>query len=127
VDLNSLVDEALNLAYHGARAQDQNLNISLEREFDPVVMPFELAPQEITRVCLNLFSNGFYAAAKRARDGDDATFTPAVKVTTRDLGDAAEIRIRDWRRHPAGGQAQAIPAVLHDQTDRRRHRARSLY
>jgi signal transduction histidine kinase len=95
IDLNSLVDEALNLAYHGARAQDQDFNIALERDFGAGIAPIDLAPQEITRVCLNLFSNGFYAANKRARDGGDATFTPALNVATRDLGEAVEIRIRD--------------------------------
>jgi signal transduction histidine kinase len=95
VDLNGLVDEALNLAYHGARAQDQNFNIALERDFGPGIAAIELAPQEITRVCLNLFSNGFYAASKRARETGDATFTPTLNIRTRDLGDAVEIRIRD--------------------------------
>jgi hypothetical protein len=33
-DLNALVEEALNLAYHGARSQDQNFDISLERDLD---------------------------------------------------------------------------------------------
>src|SRR5205085_3600500 len=59
VDLNSLIDEALNLAYHGGRAQDQSFNISLERDFDDSVAPIDLVPQDITRVCLNLFGNGF--------------------------------------------------------------------
>jgi signal transduction histidine kinase len=95
VDLNGVVDEALNLAYHGARAQDQNFNIALERDFGPGIAAIELAPQEITRVCLNLFSNGFYAASKRARETGDATFTPTLNIRTRDLGDAVEIRIRD--------------------------------
>src|SRR5208282_4177585 len=49
VDLNALVDEALNLAYHGARAQDQKFNITLERDFDHAIAPIELAPQEMTR------------------------------------------------------------------------------
>ncbi len=62
VDLNGLVEEALNLAYHGARAQDQNFNITLERDFAPALAPIELVPQDITRVFLNLFGNGFYAA-----------------------------------------------------------------
>src|SRR6516225_8792890 len=69
VDLNALIDEALNLAYHGARAQDANFNIILEREFEPGIAPIELAPQEITRVLLNLIGNGFYAATKRQREG----------------------------------------------------------
>ena len=66
VDLNGLVEEALNLAYHGARAQDQSFNITLERDYAPALKPIELAPQEMTRVFLNLFGNGFYAANKRA-------------------------------------------------------------
>lgn len=57
--------------------------------------PIELVPQDITRVCLNLFSNGFYAITKRQREGGDASFKPTVKVSTQDLGDAVEISIRD--------------------------------
>ena len=67
VDLNALIDEALNLAYHGARAQDQSFNIALEREFGEGIAPFEVNPQDMTRVFLNIFSNGFYAATGRAR------------------------------------------------------------
>jgi GAF domain-containing protein len=95
VDLNGLIEEALNLAYHGARAQDASFNITLERQFDPGLAPTELAPQEMTRVFLNLFGNGFYATAKRARDGAGPEFRPTVKVATRDLGDAVEVRVRD--------------------------------
>jgi signal transduction histidine kinase len=95
VDLNGLVEEALNLAYHGARAQDQSFNITLERDFDRALAAIELAPQEMTRVFLNLFGNGFYAAAKRQRDCAEPDFRPTLKVTTYDLGEAVEIRIRD--------------------------------
>jgi two-component system NtrC family sensor kinase len=95
VDLNGLVEEALNLAYHGARAQDASFNITMEREFDRGLAPMELAPQEMTRVFLNLFGNGFYATAKRGRDAAGPDFRPTLKVTTRDLGDAVEVRVRD--------------------------------
>jgi len=95
VDLNALIEEALNLAYHGARAQDSSFNITLEREFDRGLAPTELAPQEMTRVFLNLFGNGFYATAKRQRDGGGPQFRPTLKVATRDLGDAVEVRVRD--------------------------------
>jgi GAF domain-containing protein len=95
VDLNALIEEALNLAYHGARAQDASFNITLEREFDHSLVPAELAPQEMTRVFLNLFGNGFYAATKRQRDGAGPEFRPTVRVATRDLGDAIEMRVRD--------------------------------
>ena len=59
------------------------------------ITPIELVPQDITRVCLNLFGNGFYAATKRQRDGSDPKFNPTLRVSTRDLGDAVEIRVRD--------------------------------
>jgi signal transduction histidine kinase len=95
VDLNGLVEEALNLAYHGARAQDASFNITLERDFAEVMAPIELVPQDITRVCLNLFGNGFYAATKRQKQGSDPKFKPTLRVSTRDLGDAVEINIRD--------------------------------
>jgi signal transduction histidine kinase len=95
VDLNGLIEEALNLAYHGARAQDASFNITLERDFDRGLGPTELAPQEMTRVFLNLFGNGFYATTKRQRDGAGPEFRPTLIVATRDLGDAAEVRVRD--------------------------------
>jgi GAF domain-containing protein len=95
VDLNALIEEALNLAYHGARAQDASFNITLERDFEPGLAPMELAPQEMTRVFLNLFGNGFYATAKRQRDGAGPEFRPTLRVATRDLGEAVEVRVRD--------------------------------
>jgi len=94
-DLNALTEEALNLAYHGARAQDPDFNITLEREFDRTIAPIELVPQDISRVLLNLFGNGFYAADKRRREAADATFRPTLKVVTRALGNEVEIRVRD--------------------------------
>jgi signal transduction histidine kinase/uncharacterized protein YdeI (YjbR/CyaY-like superfamily) len=95
VDLNALVEESLNLAYHGARAQDQSFNITLERDFDAALKPIELVPQDMTRVFLNLFGNGFYAANKRAGAKGDNGFRPVLRVATHDAGDAVEIRVRD--------------------------------
>jgi signal transduction histidine kinase len=94
-DLNALVEEALNLAFHGARARDKSFNIALERDLDTKLPPIELVPQDITRVLLNLFGNGFYAAAKRRQEGTDPAFQPSLRVSTRDLGDQIEIRVRD--------------------------------
>ncbi|MBH5397098.1 PAS-domain containing protein [Bradyrhizobium sp. CNPSo 4010] len=93
-DLNALVEEALNLAYHGARSRDQSFNVVLERDLDADLAPVNVVPQEVTRVLLNLIGNGFYAANKRSREGD-GTFRPALKITTRELGDSVEVRVRD--------------------------------
>src|SRR6185503_10122751 len=65
VDINALVEESLNLAYHGARAEKQGFNITLKRSFDPAAEQADVFPQDITRVLLNLILNGFYAATKR--------------------------------------------------------------
>jgi nitrogen-specific signal transduction histidine kinase len=65
VNLNALVDESLNLAYHGARAENQKFKIRLDRSFDPATGEVDLFPQEMTRALLNMISNGFYAATKR--------------------------------------------------------------
>src|SRR5262249_19361069 len=94
VDLNALIDEALNLAYHGARAQDQSFNITMEREFDKTLAPIEVVPQDVTRVFLNLIGNGFYAANKRSQEVADG-YRPVLRVSTRDLGNEIVIRIRD--------------------------------
>jgi GAF domain-containing protein len=95
VDINALVEESLNLAYHGARAEKQGFNITLERSFDPAAGDAELFPQEITRVLLNLISNGFYAANKRRQETGDGGYEPTLAASTKSLGDRVEIRIRD--------------------------------
>jgi GAF domain-containing protein len=95
VDINALVDESLNLAYHGARAERQGFNITLERSFDPAAGDIDLFPQEITRALLNLISNGFYATTKRKAEADGGNYEPTVAAATKNLGDRVEIRIRD--------------------------------
>jgi two-component system NtrC family sensor kinase len=94
VDLNAIVEDSLNLAYHGARAEKQDFNIRLERSFDPAAGMVDLFPQEITRVLLNLISNGVYAAMKRKADMRDG-YEPTLTAATRNLGDNVEISIRD--------------------------------
>ncbi|MDA9402171.1 histidine kinase [Bradyrhizobium sp. CCBAU 45389] len=93
-DINAIVEESLNLAYHGARAEKAGFNVTLERNLDPSAGALEVHPQEITRVFLNLISNGFYAASKQ-RDAVGDGFEPRLRATTTSLGGAVEIRIRD--------------------------------
>jgi two-component system NtrC family sensor kinase len=106
VDLNALIEEALNLAYHGARAQDTNFNVTLERDFERRLKPIDVAPQEITRVFLNLFGNGFYATNKRVHADGDAGYRPSLSVSTREAKNAVEVRVRD--------NGTGIPADIRD-------------
>jgi two-component system, NtrC family, sensor kinase len=94
-DINALVEESLNLAYHGARAERPGFDITLARNLDPNAGAVELYPQEITRALLNLISNGFYAAAKRKSEARDNSLEPTLSTTTKNLGNKVEIRIRD--------------------------------
>ena len=94
VEINALVEESLNLAYHGARAATPGFNVTLARDYDPAAGEADIYPQEITRVLLNLMSNGFYATEKKV-PGAAADYAPTLSVATRDRGDAVEIRVRD--------------------------------
>jgi signal transduction histidine kinase len=95
VDINALVEESLNLAYHGARAEKQGFNIKLQRSFDPMAGEADLFPQEITRALLNFISNGFYAATKRRAEANGGNYEPSLAAATKNLGDRVEITIRD--------------------------------
>src|SRR6185436_15481757 len=95
VEINVVVEESLNLAYHGARAEKEGFNITLERSFDPAAGEVDVFPQEITRVLLNLISNGFYAVAQRKAQASSEGYEPTLMAATRNLGDRLEIRIRD--------------------------------
>jgi two-component system, NtrC family, sensor kinase len=95
VDVNALVEESLNLAYHGARAEKPGFKINMEESFDPAAGKIDVFPQEITRALLNLISNGFYAATKRKEQDKTDGYEPTLVASTKDLGDRVEIRIRD--------------------------------
>jgi two-component system, NtrC family, sensor kinase len=94
-DLNALVSESLNLAYHGACAERSDFNITLEQDLDPDAGSVDVYPQELTRALLNLISNGFYAATKRKKEADGKTFEPVLSAATKNVGNIVEIRIRD--------------------------------
>ena len=94
VAINTIVEESLKLAYHGARAEKQNFNVMVEHSFDPDAGDVDVFPQEIARVLLNLISNGVYATRDKAsRDGE--IYRPTLTASTKNLGDRVEIRIRD--------------------------------
>jgi two-component system, NtrC family, sensor kinase len=95
VDINAIVEEALNLAYHGARAEKQDFAITLQRSFDPEAGQADVFPQEITRVLLNVISNGFYAVTKQRGTIGSEGFQPTVAAVTKSLGDRVAIGIRD--------------------------------
>jgi two-component system NtrC family sensor kinase len=94
-NVNAMVEEALNLAYHGARAEKPGFNVTIVKSFAPNAGAAEVYAQEMTRVLLNLISNGFYATSKRKQSAADGAYEPTISASTRDLGPKVEIAIRD--------------------------------
>jgi signal transduction histidine kinase len=86
-DLNKLLDDYINLAYHGKRAQHSGFVCEIERNFDPLLGKVPVAQQELGRVFLNLLGNAFDAVQDRE--------SARVAVCTRRNGAFAEIRISD--------------------------------
>ena len=95
VDINAIVEESLNLAWHGARAEKQGFEITLTQAFDPSAGEADVFPQDITRALLNLIANGFYAATRRKAETNGGDYEPTLTASTKNLGDRVEIRIRD--------------------------------
>jgi signal transduction histidine kinase len=95
VNVNAMLEEALNLAYHGARAEKPGFKVTIEKSLDPDAGFVELYAQEMTRVLLNLIANGFYAVAKRSQSEPDGSYEPTITATTRNLSDRVAIAIRD--------------------------------
>lgn len=93
-DLNQLLDENINLAYHGYRAQHPNFIANIERKYDALTTPVEVIPQEIGRVFLNLVNNACYALQQKQKEMGTA-FTPTLTVTTTAQNGEAIVRIRD--------------------------------
>jgi two-component system, NtrC family, sensor kinase len=95
IDINALVEESLNLAWHGARAETQGFEIKLRQSFDPSAGEADIFPQDIRRALLNMISNGFYAATRRRAETNGGDYEPTLTASTKNLGDRVEIRIRD--------------------------------
>lgn len=93
-DINTLLDDDIGLAYHGMRATDENFNVSIDRRYDDSIGEINVVAQDISRVFLNVLTNGFYEVHRKSKELGD-NFKPKVNVSTKNLGDEIEIRIRD--------------------------------
>jgi len=114
MDINAMLEENINLAYHGLRAQHVSFNVTIKKDFDSSVGKPEVVPQDLSRVFLNILQNAFYASTLSRPDGHKATLSrqpgplggtangthrhsvePTLWVKTKNLGSKVEIRIRD--------------------------------
>lgn len=93
-NLNALLEGAVNLMYHGLRANDASFNITIEKDYDESTGELEVAPQDLSRVFLNVLNNAAYAAHQKKKISPQ-NFSPTLSVATRNLNGKVEVRIRD--------------------------------
>lgn len=93
-DLNALIDETVNLVYHGQRATDASFSVSFEKVFDPALGLVEVVPQEMSRVVLNIVNNACYAVQQKQRQGL-ADYVPCLRLSAQQLPGRVELRVRD--------------------------------
>ena len=94
-DINTLVEEHTNLAFHAVRAQDPDFQLDIQKEFDSNMGKVEVIPQDLGRVFLNIVTNACYAVDERRRTGDDADYSPTLKITTQRTESHMRVAIRD--------------------------------
>ena len=93
-DINKLVDDYVNLAYHGFKAREDGFNVELKRNYDQAVGDVEIYPQEIGRVLINLLDNAFYTVNQK-RLSANGQYTPSVSVNTEKSDGQVKVRISD--------------------------------
>ncbi len=92
--LNPLIQEGVDLAHHGARAQDPSFNVDISVDLDEEVPTIHGSASQFMRVILNLVRNALQSARERAIiEGPD--FAPEVTVRSFVEGDRIIIAIRD--------------------------------
>jgi signal transduction histidine kinase len=94
-DINDLLEQYVNLAYHGMRAQNKDFNITIERDYDKSLEKINVVPQDISRVFLNIINNACYAAYDKKIKSSDNNFSPTLKVSTKQTNGKIEIKISD--------------------------------
>lgn len=94
VDINKMVDELLDLSYHGNRTRDQAFTADIIKNLDPKLPPVPIVMQELSRVLINLFNNAFYAVGQKVKTAP-VTYQPSVGVSTIRSNGRVIIKVRD--------------------------------
>ena len=94
-DLNGLLKQYVDLAYHSMRAHGHGFNATLSEDLDPEIGMVEVVPQEISRAFLNIITNAYQALDQKRLATNDPEYEPELRVATRQVGEQAEILIHD--------------------------------
>lgn len=94
-DIHKLLEEYINLSYHGMRAKNANFNVKIEKEFDTSIKQVEVVANDLSRVFLNLLNNSLQALDEKKKRLGNSYNNPLLTVSTQNLGNYIRIRIRD--------------------------------
>ena len=94
ISINQLLEESVNLSYHGMRAKDTSFNVTIEKDYDQSMPNVEIVRQDISRVFLNLVNNACYAAHQK-KQASNSDFSPTITLQTQDQESFVEIVIAD--------------------------------
>lgn len=93
-DLNELLKEFSNLAYHGMRATNKDFNCKIVLSLDAALPKINIVKQDLGRVFLNMFNNSFYSINKKiALNIED--YMPVLEISTKVEGDNVKVIIND--------------------------------
>jgi two-component system NtrC family sensor kinase len=93
-DLNALIREYSNLAFHGMRANPNPINVEIQLTLDENLTKVRLNAEDFSRVILNLLKNAFDAMREKV-EAEGATYKAKVEIRTKDLGDKVLIEVED--------------------------------
>ncbi len=93
-ELNSFIEEYVVFACDSMRAKDSTFNLKIVREYDNTIGKVNINPPPMSQVVLNIINNSIYATnEKKKKAGND--YVPMLTITTKDLGEKVEVRLRD--------------------------------
>ena len=94
VDLNALLKQYVELAYHSLRAEEPGFNLAIKQDLEPDLKPVEVIPQDISRVFLNLATNACQAINEK-RLNPDKGWQPEIVIRSQLVDDHVRLCIRD--------------------------------
>jgi signal transduction histidine kinase len=93
-DLNTLVEEYVNLSYHGVRAENKEFNATFVKDLDPGIGKVKIVPQDFSRVILNIMNNACYAVFEKSQKIKEG-YIPTITITTKKTDQQIVLRIKD--------------------------------
>ena len=94
-NIHNLINESINLAYHGTPTGGQKVNIEFTKEYDESLPEIQIIQQDLNRVLLNIFTNAIHAVRDKAINQGIKDYQPEVKVRTFSKSGNVVINIRD--------------------------------